>query len=159
MRYLLSLALILALLWLGISGVYKPLLFMLGAGSVLFVVWLSKRMDVVGVEHNPIIYSWRLPVYWAWLTWQIIIANVQVAAAALKPGNSVRPQIVEVPVHCQSAVGNVTYANSVTLTPGTVTLLLERNMLQAHALLDASAESLKSGEMERWVEWLEGSSQ
>ena len=157
MRYLLSLALILALLWLGISGVYKPLLFMLGAASVVFVVWLSQRMDVVGVEHNPIIYSWRLPVYWAWLTWQIIIANVQVAAAALKPGK-VRPQIVEVPVGCQSAVGNVTYANSVTLTPGTVTLLLERNMLSAHALLDASAESLKTGEMERWVTWLEGSS-
>jgi len=157
MRYLLSLALILALLWLGISGVYKPLLFMLGAASVVFVVWLSKRMDVVGVEHNPIIYSWRLPLYWAWLIWQVIIANLQVAAAALKPGNQVRPQMVEVPVDCKSAVGKVTYANSVTLTPGTVTLLLESNRLHAHALLDSSAESLKSGEMERWVQWLEGS--
>ena len=157
MRYLLSLALILALLWLGISGVYKPLLFMLGAASVVFVVWLSKRMDVVGVEHNPIIYSWRLPLYWAWLIWQVIIANLQVAAAALKPGNQVRPQMVEVPVDCKSAVGKVTYANSVTLTPGTVTILLESNCLQAHALLDSSAESLKSGEMERWVQWLEGS--
>lgn len=156
MRYLISLALILALLWLGISGVYKPLLFMLGAASVLFVVWLSKRMDVVGVEHNPVIYSWRLPVYWGWLTWQIIIANIQVAAAALKPGQTVRPQIIEVPIRCQSAVGKVTYANSVTLTPGTVTLLLESNLLQAHALLDSSADSLKSGEMELWVEWLEG---
>ncbi len=156
MRYLISLALILALLWLGISGVYKPLLFTLGTASVLFVVWLSKRMDVVGVEHNPIIYSWRLPIYWTWLTWQIIIANLQVAAAALKPGQQVRPQIVSVPVECVSAIGNVTYANSVTLTPGTVTLLLEKNMLTAHALLDSSAASLKTGEMERWVEWLEG---
>ena len=95
-------------------------------------------------------------MYWAWLTWQIVIANIQVAAAALKPGQTVRPQIIEVPIRCQSAVGKVTYANSVTLTPGTVTLLLESNLLQAHALLDSSAESLKSGEMELWVEWLEG---
>jgi len=42
----------LSLLWLGISGVYKPLLLALGAGSVLFVVWMSRRMEVVGVEHT-----------------------------------------------------------------------------------------------------------
>lgn len=136
---------------------YKPLLFILGAVSVLFVVWLSHRMDVVGVEHNPILYSWRLPIYWAWLVWQILIANLQVAAAALKPAGHVRPQIVEVPVSCQSAVGKVTYANSITLTPGTVTLLLEQNFIRAHALLDSSAAGLKTGQMEHWVRWLEGS--
>jgi len=155
MRYLISLAIVLALLWLGISGVYKPLLFALGAGSVAFVVWMSKRMDVVGVEHNPILYSWRLPVYWLWLLWEIVKSNVDVARAALTPHGHVLPTIIKVPMNLGSAVGKVTYANSVTLTPGTVTLLLEDDFLEVHALLESSASGLRSGAMERKIAWLE----
>lgn len=157
MRYLVSLAITLAALWLGISGVYKPLLFALGALSVAFVVWMSRRMDVVGVEHNPVLYSWRLPAYWIWLIGQILKANVEVAIAALWPRERVRPEIVDVPVKLDSPVAKVTYANSVTLTPGTVTLLLERDRLEAHALLESSAEGLRSGAMHDRIAWLEGS--
>jgi len=155
MRYVISLAIVLALLWLGISGVYKPLLFALGAGSVAFVVWMSKRMDVVGVEHNPILYSWRLPVYWLWLLWEIMKSNIEVARAALLPNRLVQPRVIRVPINLNSAVGKVTYANSVTLTPGTVTLLLEADHLEAHTLLESSAASLRSGAMERKISWLE----
>lgn len=155
MRYLISLAIVLSLLWLAISGVYKPLLFMLGAGSVAFVVWMSRRMDVVGVEHNPVLYSWRLPVYWLWLLWEIAKSNVEVARAAFSPRRLVRPSVVKVPLQLNSPVGKVTYANSVTLTPGTVTLLLEDDYIEAHALLESSAASLRSGAMERKIAWLE----
>ncbi|NKI34943.1 Na+/H+ antiporter subunit E [Wenzhouxiangella sp. XN79A] len=155
MRYLVSLALLLALLWLGISGVYKPLLFLLGGTSVLFVVWMSRRMDVVGVEHNPVLYSWRLPIYWGWLVWEIVKANVAVARAALWPDRHLRPQVVRVPVRLATPVAKVTYANSITLTPGTVTLLLEPDFIEAHALLESTARDLESGEMERRIAWLE----
>lgn len=155
MRYLISLAFILAALWLGLSGVYKPLLFTLGGASVLFVVWISQRMEVVGVEHNPILYSWRLPVYWLWLSWEIVKSNIDVARAALGSTDRLHPRIVTVPVKLRSAVGKVTYANSVTLTPGTVSLLLEADALEAHALTPASAAALESGEMERKIAWLE----
>lgn len=155
MRYFLSLAIVLSLLWLGMSGVYKPLMFILGAVSVVFVVWMSRRMDVVGVEHNPVLYSWRLPVYWVWLLWEIIKSNVEVSRAALSPRKLVRPRVVKVPMRLNSAVGKVTYGNSVTLTPGTVTLLLEEDYLEAHALLESSAASLESGAMERKIAWLE----
>lgn len=155
MRYLVSLTIVLSLLWLGISGVYKTPLFVLGAGSVAFVVWISRRMDVVGVEHNPVLYSWRLPVYWLWLLWEIIKSNIEVSRAALSPAKLVRPRVVRVPLTLRSAVGKVTYANSVTLTPGTVTLLLEEDYLEAHALLESSAANLESGEMERKIAWLE----
>ncbi|MBY6204931.1 Na+/H+ antiporter subunit E [Halomonas denitrificans] len=156
MRYVVSLSLLLALLWLGISGVYKPLLFALGSLSVLFVVWMSRRMDVVGVEHNPVLYSWRLPLYWAWLIWEIVKANLEVARAALGPSNRVRPQVVRVPVRLRTPIAKVTYANSITLTPGTVTLQLERDWIEAHALLDSTARSLQAGDMERRIAWLEG---
>ncbi|PKL96325.1 MAG: cation transporter [Gammaproteobacteria bacterium HGW-Gammaproteobacteria-8] len=157
MRYAISLAVVLALLWLGISGVYKPLLFLLGAGSVLFVVWLSRRMEVVGVEHNPILYSWRLPAYWLWLLKEIVKSNIEVARAALQP-ERVKPSVFAVPMKLGSAVGKVTYANSITLTPGTVTLLLEDDRVEVHALLESSAEGVKSRDMERKIAWLENHS-
>lgn len=155
MRYSIALAVTLSALWLGISGVYKPLLFALGASSVAFVVWLSRRMDVVGVEHNPILYSWRLPIYWFWLLGEIVKANIEVAHAAVRPRAMVQPSLVKVPVTLVSPVAKVTYANSVTLTPGTVTLLLENNELEAHALMESSAAGLRSGVMERKIAWLE----
>jgi multicomponent Na+:H+ antiporter subunit E len=60
-----------------------------------------------------------------------------------------------VPVRLHSPIAKVTYANSVTLTPGTVTLLLESDSLEAHALTRSSAEALQSGAMERKIAWLE----
>lgn len=154
MRYATALAVVLAILWLAISGVYKPLLFILGTGSVLFVVWMSRRMDVVGVEHNPILYSWRLPVYWLWLLQEIVKANIEVARAVLQP-DRIRPDVVVVPMELRSAVAKVTYANSITLTPGTVTLLLEDDRVEVHALLESTAEGTKSRAMERKIAWLE----
>ncbi|WP_440997684.1 Na+/H+ antiporter subunit E [Arhodomonas sp. SL1] len=154
MRYASSLAAVLVLLWLGLSGVYKPLILGLGAASIALVVWIARRMDVVGVEHNPVLYSWRLPVYWGWLLWQIALANLQVAACALQPSR-LRPQVVRVPVPHRTAVAKVTYGNSVTLTPGTVTLLLAPDELTAHALHQDAADDLKSGKMAERIVWLE----
>lgn len=155
MRHALSLTILLALLWLAISGVYKPPILLLGAGSIALVVWLSHRMNVVGVEHNPALFSWRLPVYWVWLTGQIIKANMEVATAALVPKGRLRPTMFYAPLRLKSSVGKVTYGNSITLTPGTVTLQLEPDQVRVHALLESSAEGVKSDVMQRRVEWLE----
>lgn len=152
---MLTFSLVLAGLWLGLSGVYKPVIFALGVASVALVTWLSHRMDVLGAEHDPIMFSWRLPVYWAWLLWQIVISNIQVAACVCRPGQ-LRPQIVEVPVPQRTPIGQVTYANSVTLTPGTVTLALGDGRMRIHALHQAGADGLRAGDMGRWVSWLEG---
>jgi multicomponent Na+:H+ antiporter subunit E len=155
MRYFLSLAAILAALWLGISGVYKPAILALGAASVLLVVWLSARMEVVGTEHNPILYSWRLPAYWGWLIWQIVLANLHLVRLCLQPGK-IAPRVFRAPVRQHSAIGKVTYANSITLTPGTVTLQLERDYVMVHAIDAISARGVESGQIGNKVCWLEG---
>lgn len=154
MRYFLSLAFILAALWLGISGVYKPVILALGAASVLLVVWLSARMEVVGTEHNPALYSWRLPVYWAWLIGQIVVANVHVARLVLQP-QRIRPRVIRAPVPLNTPVAKVTYANSITLTPGTVTLQLEDDFIEVHAIDDHSAAGIEDGSMAERLRWLE----
>lgn len=157
MRHIIPLVLVLTALWLAISGVYKPPLLVLGALSVALVAWLGLRMKVVGIEHNPVLFSWRLPLYWAWLVWQIALANLHVARRVLSPG-SIRPVVLHVPVPQETPVGRVTYANSVTLTPGTVSLELTPDRLTVHALDAHSAAGLRDGVLARRINWLEGSS-
>lgn len=154
MRYFLSLAAVLAVLWLGISGVYKPHILSLGVVSVLLVVWLSARMEVLGTEHNPVLYSWRLPLYWGWLVWQIVTANIHVARLVLRPGR-IRPRVFRAPVPQRTSVAKVTYANSITLTPGTVTLQLEKDFVEVHAIDGVSAAGIEDGSMAARVCWLE----
>lgn len=155
MRYTISLVLVLAALWLAVSGVYKPPLLLLGAASIILVTWVSRRMRVVGAEHNPLLFSWRLPVYWVWLVWQIVLANIHVARRVLDP-TRLRPAVIRVPAPHRTAVADVAYGNSVTLTPGTVTLFLNAEELTVHALDDHSAAGLKEGAMARHISWLEG---
>lgn len=158
MRNGLFLTLTLAALWLTISGVYKPLLFVLGAASVGLVVWVSTRMQIVGEEHNPAVFAWRLPVFWLWALGQIIQANLHVAWLVFNPGK-ISPRIVTVPVPLKSALGKVVYGNTCTLTPGTVTIGLDREKLVAHALDRQSAEALVSGRLVEKIRWLEGSAE
>lgn len=157
MRYFISLTTLLALLWLGLSGVYKPLILVLGGLSVALVVWLTERMEVLGAEHDPASFSWRLPSYWLWLVGQIILANWSVARVVLNP-QRVRPIQLCVPITQHSAVGKVTYANSITLTPGTITTRLQpgTSYLEVHALTAATADDLCAGEMAKRVNRLEG---
>ena len=154
MRYLMALAICLAALWLALSGLFKPLLLALGALSIALVLWLARRMEVVGAEHDPVQFSWRLFLYWAWLLWQIVQANIDVARCVLRPA-TIHPRLVRTPVPELSAIGRVTYANSITLTPGTVTLDAEGECFSVHALHAGPAQELRSGEMAAWVRWLE----
>lgn len=157
MRNLVSLFVLLAVLWLALSGVYTPLLLALGLVSVAFALWISRRMDVIGDENNPGLFSWRLPVYWAWLVWQILLSNLHVARLVLAP-RRIAPRVLRMPVKQASVAGKVTYANSVTLTPGTVSLVLEGDELTVHALDGQAADELLREGMGDKVRWLESGS-
>lgn len=158
MRASLFLTFLLAALWLAISGVYKPVILLLGVASVGLVVWLSARMQVIGDEHDPLSFGLRLPIFWIWTLGEIIKANLHVARLTLHP-KRISPHIVTVPMEQRSSVAKVVFGNTCTLTPGTVTLLLDREKLVAHALDQESAEALISGRLARKVAWLEGSSE
>lgn len=160
MRYFIALTVVLALLWLGLSGIYKPVILLLGAASVALVVWLTERMEVLGAEHDPGTLSWRLPFYWSWLIWQIVLANLMVAQAVFNP-KRIKPSTLSVPADAKTRVGLVTYGNSITLTPGTITTELSdgSGAIEAHALLEEAADGLRDGEMLKKVRWLEGEHQ
>ncbi len=73
----------------------------------------------------------------------------------LHPQMPIKPQIVEIEVDLETDVAKVLLANSITLTPGTVTVDIEGNKFIVHALTDKALESLLSGEMHARVKRIE----
>ena len=152
----LSLCLVLAVLWLLLSGHTEPLLLALGLVSAVTVVLIARRMDVIDLEGHPIHLIWKAPFYWLWLLVEIIKANIDVARAIVRPRMPIRPRVLEVKGSQKTDLGRVIYANSITLTPGTVTIAIEDGTLTVHALTRGAASGLQTGEMDRRVTALEG---
>ena len=95
----------------------------------------------------------RLPVYTIWLFKEIIKANIDTAKIIIL--NNPNPQNFRVKSSQKTEAGRVMYANSITLTPGTVTTQLDEDILEIHALTAEMAEDVKSGQMDKMVTWLE----
>ena len=151
-----SLTVALFVLWLLLSGHYEPLIIILGILSCCFVAWVAYRMDVVDREGHPIHLTWRAVLYWPWLFWQIFKSNIDVAKIILSPSLPIQRQIVWVKATQVDDLGHVIYGNSITLTPGTVTIDVVGDHVEVHALADQFAEDLKNGDMDRRVTEMEG---
>ena len=147
MKHTLSLAAFLYILWFGLSGHTEVLLLSLGIVSVLFTVYLSHRMDVIDHESHPIHHLAHLLRFWPYLFVEIVKANVDVIKRIVKPGKTISPQMVDLPLPQHSNLGRVIYANSITLTPGTVSVELKNNTITVHALTKESVEDLRSGRL------------
>lgn len=151
-----SLTAALFVLWLLLSGHYEPLIIIFGLLSCAFVAWVAYRMDVVDHEGHPIHLTWRAVTYWLWLLWQIVKSNIDVARIILNPRLPIKPQVVWVKASQIDDLGHVIYGNSITLTPGTVTIDVVGDQIEVHALADQFAEDLKTGDMDRRVTEMEG---
>jgi multicomponent Na+:H+ antiporter subunit E len=151
-----SLGLVLFGTWLLLSGIYTPLLIGLGAVSCLAVVGIAHRMDVVDREGHPIHLGWRALTYWMWLTVEIVKANIDVARRILDPKMPIDPVLVTVKASQSSELGLVIHANSITLTPGTVSIRVADNSILVHAITTEMAEDVQSGAMDRRVTAMEG---
>jgi len=155
LRHAISLTLVLAGFWLLLSGYFVPLLLGLGAVSILLVVTITLRMNVVDHEDQPLHLTLRFPLYWAWLAGEIVKANIDVVRCIWSPTGAISPTRIRLTASQRTTVGKVIYANSITLTPGTVTMGLEGNQIEVHALTIAAATSLQDGEMGHRVRELE----
>jgi multicomponent Na+:H+ antiporter subunit E len=151
-----SLSVVLYILWLLLSGHYEPLLLILGAVSCIFVAWIAYRMDVADREGHPIHLTWRSLVYWPWLFSEIVKANLEVARLILSPRLAISPTVIKVKASQPDELGHVIYANSITLTPGTVSIDVRESAIEVHAITREMAEGLQTGEMDRRVTRMEG---
>jgi multicomponent Na+:H+ antiporter subunit E len=149
------------LLWLGLawllwSGHLEPLLLGYGAASCALVLWLSLRMRLIDPESVPHHLLGGMVLYIPWLLLEIAKANLHVARVILTPSLPIRPRVIRVRATQQSELGNAIFANSITLTPGTVALDVRGGSILVHALTDRAAAGLADGVMDSRVSRLEG---
>jgi multicomponent Na+:H+ antiporter subunit E len=151
LKHAINLSLFLFAMWLLLSGHYIPLLLALGLASVLLTVVLAYRVDLVDKELHPLLLKPTALLYWLWLLKEIVKYNIIVTRIILDPRLPISPRVLWVKAGQRTDLGRVTYANSITLVPGTVSMDVQNDTILVHALTRAAAEDLERGEMDRRV--------
>jgi len=152
----LSLFLFLFAFWLALSGHYTPRLIVIGAVSSLLCVAAAARMHVDDDEGHPIDLLPRALTYFPWLVWEICKSAWTVTWIILNPRLPISPTMLRVRARQKTPRGIGIYGNSITLTPGTLTVAADGDMLTVHALTADGADGLEEGTMDRRVLRFEG---
>jgi multicomponent Na+:H+ antiporter subunit E len=145
---------ILLSLWLLMSGHYSILIITLGIISCAFCVYVAKRGNLIDDEGLPIFFIPRLSNYLIWLFKEILKSNLNTAKVIIN--GKVEPETFTVKASQVTDVAKVTYANSITLTPGTVTTKMQKDVFEVHALNSDFGNDVRTNEMDKKVTWLEG---
>ena len=155
MKHTINLFLTLAAFWWLSSGHTSTLILSLGLASIMFVLYISHRMDVVDHETQTFHLSFKLPGYFLWLLKELVLSNIAVVKCIWLGNDSISPTMTTITMSQKTDLGKVIYANSITMTPGTVTVDLVGDKLTVHALQKESIDELQAGEMDRRVRQLE----
>ena len=143
-------------LWLLLSGHFEALLLSLGVVSVLLCVWIAARMHILDAEMQLEQFLLvKSLLYLLWLTREIALSAWSVARIVVSPSLPISPTVVRLPVTQRTDMGRAIYANSITLTPGTVSIDLGDDFVEVHALTEEAAQGLSTGEMDARVSALE----
>jgi multicomponent Na+:H+ antiporter subunit E len=142
--------------WLLWSGLYQPLLLALGVLSCALVTILALRIGFFDKDIYALHLGPQLPRFWFWLLREIVKANLQVARIILDPRLPISPSIVTIDARSLPEVSQAAFANSITLTPGTVTVDIDRGRIEVHCLTTDAATQLEVGEMLRQAQKLTG---
>ena len=156
MRYL-SLAAFLLVFWLVLSGHYTPMLVTAGVVSAVVCVMAAIRMRTADREGHPTEFFLGAVTYFPWLIAEIAKSGWSVTKVVLHPRLPISPTMTRVKASQRTAIGVASYANSITLTPGTITVGVNGSHLTVHALVNEGALDLEAGGMDRRVSQFEGS--
>ena len=152
----LSLWCILCVLWALLSWHFTALLVAFGLASCTLAVYVARRMGTLDAESVPVHLTLRLLAYLPWLIWEIFRSNVRVARLILARRVAVDPSIVHFRASQRTDLGRFIYANSITLTPGTVTTGIVGDDFEVHAIVRSEIDGSEENEMNRRVAALEG---
>ncbi len=144
--------------WILLSGQFHFILLVSGVVSSLFVAYISYDLLIGKVDITTVIVKTsRLFRYLPWLFWQIVMANFDLAYRTLHPGIKIEPHIIKFNTDLKTDKGIAILANSITLTPGTVTVVANKDgEFVVHALAKRPADGLLSGQMQAKVKEIEG---
>jgi len=152
----LSLCIILFLFWLALSGHYTSFLIGVGVVATLAIAVLAAKMGSNDAEGHPIHLAPGGLIYFPWLIIEIMKSAWAVTCIIIDPRLPISPTMTRVRSSQKTAVGIVTYANSITLTPGTITTDVTGHNLTVHAIVSSGADDLEDGGMDAKVTSFEG---
>ena len=119
----------------------------LGAVSALLVTLLSAHLGILDDEGMPVRYWPRTAAYLPWLIWQVVLSNWDVFKRVWSRKLDISPCVARIPHRITDGYGIATYANSITLTPGTVTIEANEREVLVHGLTEAACAIDAMGEM------------
>ena len=154
--YRIAIFLLLMGIWIIFSGKFDAVHLAMGAISALFITLISSsflfldRGRGAGRRLGEII---RIPGYLVWILYKIFQANLHLLKLALSPGNlkGVDPSILKIKTGLKTDFGKYILANSITLTPGTITVILEGDELLIHSISKETTAGALDGSMERKI--------
>ena len=156
MSFLLT-AIILFVFWILQSGEFSFILISSGIIASLLVSYWSHDLLIgdanIKLETVRII---RFIRYLPWLFLQVIMSNIDLAYRTLHPRMPINPRIISFKNEYKTDMGKVTLGNSITLTPGTVTISADEDEFIVHAITKESAKTLLSGKMQARIKKIEG---
>lgn len=135
--------------WIGLMGIeteMQLIIFMLAAPLLTFL--FAWKLNLLPTKNYFKISS---VFYFFWLLKEILMSSIAVVKIACRRNLKIQPMLEPVKSIQETDMGLVVYANSITLTPGTVTLSLEDNILLVHALDIAFMHDLQEGDMDNRV--------
>lgn len=148
--YIAGLFAVLFITWLVLSGQSAPVFMLYGVISCFLSCALALRMQVVDNEGHPFHLALTAPLYWFWLLKEMLVSGLAVTRIVWLR-HPTQPSFAWVPLSQRSDLGRAIYANSITLTPGTVCVNVEEKRIFIHALERSSITDLEQGEMDRRV--------
>jgi len=151
-NHLLKIFILIFIFWFLLSGMTNLLMIMLGLFSSFLVVWIINKMDLI--DHEVSFHNFnigKLIIYFFWLLREIIVSNLKVCLYIVTPNKKINPEIIKIKSSQNSEFANVLYANSITLTPGTVTINVDKNDFTVHTLDTQFKESLEKNIMDKKI--------
>ena len=156
-------AVLLMALWFIMSEKTEPKFLILGAASSMLIAFICLRtltMNGAKTDSEYFLLDVNIPrylLYFAWLLWQIACAAFYVARISITGMSKVDPCIVWFRANYDNPAARAMLANSITLTPGTITIdITEDGLCSVHALTQELKDGVRDGSMQKKVAWLYG---
>lgn len=153
-KHCIVLSIVLLAFWLLLSGKTEFKYVSMGVGTVLITVWATlPLLRIPSANGKKHFYAFDFPFfryafYWIYLSKEIAKASIDVAKVVLNPKMPIDPMVVQFKRPMDNPLAHVTLANSITLTPGTITMDIDEDVYTIHALTDGAADGLENGQGE-----------
>ncbi len=135
MRHAFLLSIVMAATWLVLSGYFIGMILTFGLISIGLVVWMTRRLAILDEETVPYLNILKTCKYYIWLFIEIVKANIQVVKSVVRPNSEISPTLVKIPLRSNVDIAQTMFANSITLTPGTVSVDVKEDHILVHSLL------------------------